>query len=128
MDFISMTDHAVAKELGERLRTRRLRMNKTQEALAEHAGLSVSTIKKLENGNGQLSSLIAALRSLKSLDNLNAFLPSLPISPIQLSENKGKERKRASRSKKKPPVPDKPQGGHFILIGKSTVRREGTED
>jgi putative transcriptional regulator len=95
MDLYAMTDKAVLKELGYRLRTLRLRRDITQKALAERAGVSVSAVKSLEAGNARLATLVAVLRGLGELEALGAFIPPVTVSPVEMSRSKS-ERQRAS--------------------------------
>ncbi|MCO1336668.1 helix-turn-helix domain-containing protein [Microbulbifer sp. OS29] len=97
MSFYGQSDSQILETLGSRLKGYRLRMNLTQDDMAERAGLSPSTIKGLEAGRGRLDSLVAALRVLHQLESLEAFLPPPSISPMQIA-TLGKPRKRASRS------------------------------
>ena len=104
MDYYIASDSAILKELGERLRTLRLRKNITQEDLAERTLLAVGTIKSLEAGKGKLSTLIAVLRELGALDQLDRFIPPVTISPIKMAEASTKQsskRERATGSKRK---------------------------
>ena len=96
MDYYSLTDKAIEKELGHRIRSLRLRKNITQKELADASTLSLNTIKSLEAGKGKVSSLIAVLRVLGALDQLDSFIPEPTISPLQLARRKGRERQRAS--------------------------------
>ncbi len=108
MDYYIASDSAILKELGERLRTLRLRKNITQEDLAEHTLLSVGTIKSLEVGKGKLSTLIAVLRELGALDQLDQFIPPVTISPIKMAEANSKssnKRERASGAGRKSKIP-----------------------
>ena len=91
-----MTDREIAIELGRRLASTRLDRNLSQAQIAEHAGLSLKTYKRLEKGAGTLLTLLAAMRALDLLSQLDTFLPEPPISPIKLAELKGKTRHRAS--------------------------------
>ncbi|GAA0410653.1 hypothetical protein GCM10009133_18960 [Cocleimonas flava] len=104
MDFYSLSDKAIEKELGDRLKALRLRKNKTQQELADATTLSLNSIKALESGRSKLSTLIAVLRELDALDQLDNFIPEITISPMQLAKNKGIVRQRASgeRLNKKP--------------------------
>ncbi|WP_444902676.1 helix-turn-helix transcriptional regulator [Microbulbifer sp. CnH-101-E] len=97
MNLHGQSDKQILATLGDRLREYRLRMNLTQDDMAERAGLSTSTIKGLEAGRGRLDSLVAALRVLRRLDALEAFLPAPTVSPMQLALH-GKQRKRARAS------------------------------
>jgi len=97
MNFISMNNQAVLKEIGVRIRRERLNQNTTQETLARQAGVSRRVVLDLEAGKGcGLGSLIEILRALRKLDQLDAFLPDPGISPLQLAKLKGHERKRAT--------------------------------
>ncbi len=96
MDYHSMSNDAIAAELGSRIKARRLNANITQALLAEKSGLSLTTIKNIERGKGKLVSIIAVLRELFELDALTAFLPPVGESPLQLSRRQGKMRQRAS--------------------------------
>ena len=93
-----MSDRAILRELGKRLKRRRLDRNITQQELADRAGLSRPTVSDIERGNpASLLTLIPILRVLDLLEELNAFLP-LPLpSPLQLAKQQGKQRQRASR-------------------------------
>lgn len=96
MDFYSLSDKTIEKELGDRIKALRLRKNMTQKALAEATTLSLNSIKALESGRSKLSTLIAVLRELDALDQLDNFIPEISISPMQLVKNKGQVRERAS--------------------------------
>lgn len=96
MNFYALSDEAIEKELGSRIKALRLRKNVTQKNLAEAAMLSVNSIKALESGRGKLSTLIVVLRELGALDYLDSFVPEISISPMQLAKTQGKVRERAS--------------------------------
>ena len=96
MDFYSLSDKGIEKELGRRIKFLRLRKNITHKQLSEATTLSLNTIKFLELGKGKLSTLIAVLRELEALDGLDNFIPEITISPIQLAKRQGKQRQRAS--------------------------------
>ena len=98
MDLYSMSDRAILREIGRRLRRRRLDRNLTQQVLADMAGLSRTTVSDLERGApaGMLT-LVQVLRALGGLEELDAFLPEPGLSPLELARMKGRERQRASR-------------------------------
>ena len=100
MDFGVLTPHAIANELGDRIKTARLNANLTQKVLAKKAGLSLKAVTNSEKGKSTLESMVAILVALEITDQLNFFIPKQAISPVQLIELKGKERKRATSSKK----------------------------
>ncbi len=96
MDFYSMTDKGIGTEIGDRIRSLRLRRNLTQQQVADKAALSLNAIKSLESGKGKLLTLIAVLRELGALDALDNFIPMPAVSPMQLARQQGKKRQRAS--------------------------------
>lgn len=102
-DFSMLSNHDASKEIGLRLKRARLNANYSQAELAKRAGISESTVKRAEtaNGNITLMALIAMLRALNKVDQLDLFLPAPPPNPIQLAAAKGKQKKRASKPRKK---------------------------
>jgi putative transcriptional regulator len=106
MDFYTLSDKAIAKEIGHRVRALRLAKNITQKELAGATTLSLNAIKSLESGRAKLSTLIAVLRELEALDQLDHLIPEISISPLQLAKMKGKVRKRASGERQKNPAKD----------------------
>ncbi len=98
MDYIGMSDRAILREIGLRIRRRRLDKNLTQQELADRAGLSRKTVSDLEREAGVgLLTLVQVLRALGELDELDGFLPDQGPSPLQLAKLKGRVRQRASR-------------------------------
>ena len=98
MNWKRMTDRAIVKEIGNRIKKQRLLKNYSQNELAERAGISISTLQKLEYGTpSSIKTLIQVLRALKEIEHLNNFIPEPGPSPIELQKLKGKIRKRASR-------------------------------
>ncbi len=110
MNYFSMTDNAIADELGKRLRLLRIKKNLTQEELAQKTMLSPSTIKSIEKGHGKLRTLIAVLRELDALNDLDAFIAEQTISPLQLAKMSGKKRQRASGKHTKSNKNEEPAG------------------
>ena len=74
MDYYSISDRAILREIGGRLRRRRLDKNLSQQTLAGLAGLSRTTVSDLERGApaGMLT-LVQVLRALGGLEELNAL-------------------------------------------------------
>ena len=96
MSFEKLTVHAIAGELGDRIKTARLNANLTQKALAQKSGISLKAVTNAEKGKSTLESVIAMLIGLEITEQLNYFIPKQEISPVQLIAMQGKERKRAT--------------------------------
>jgi len=101
MELCDLAPHAIAAELGDRIKTARLNANLTQKALAKKAGVSLKAVTNGEKGKSTLESMIAILIALEITEQLNFFIPKQEISPVQLIKLKGKERKRAASPTKK---------------------------
>jgi DNA-binding XRE family transcriptional regulator len=103
MNFYGMSDKAILREIGRRVKQRRLTKNLTQESLAEMAGVNRMTIVKLEQGKpSTLLTFVQVLHALGNLDGLANFLHDQGPSPLQVAKMKGKKRSRASSSNVQP--------------------------
>ncbi|MBR4294716.1 MAG: helix-turn-helix transcriptional regulator [Bacteroidaceae bacterium] len=100
-DIYTLADPIITQKIGEKLKKTRLKQNITQMSLAQEAGISLSTLKKLENG--EIASFDPLLRTLRTLGLLEVLLPL--VEEEQLSPNEyyelvnsvtKKTRKRAS--------------------------------
>jgi transcriptional regulator with XRE-family HTH domain len=101
-EWIQMTDAAIVKQIGFFIKKTRLKLNKTQEQVAEDAGLNRWTISKIENGDSiTLSSLIQVLRALDAFYVLDTFKVVEEISPLAYAKLKKEQRERASSKVKK---------------------------
>ena len=97
MSIYGMSDRAILREIGRRLKRKRLEKNLSQQKLADSAGLNRTTIGETERGTPfGILTLVQILRALNALEELDSFLPDPGISPLQLAKMKGKERRRAS--------------------------------
>ncbi|HEJ2342329.1 TPA: helix-turn-helix domain-containing protein [Pseudomonas aeruginosa] len=103
-----LTDDAIAEQLGDAMRERRLRKGITQDDLAEQTGVSTPTIQKLEKGKGTLQLLISVLRELNSLDLLATLLAPPRISPLEVVKTGKATRVRATRIPRSTQVAAKP--------------------
>ncbi len=101
MKLENMSPYAIAQELGNRLKQARIRADLTQVEIASRTGLNRRTILNAEKGKVQLENLIAILAAMDMVAQLDSFLPVQEISPLQLAKLKGRQRQRASRSRKK---------------------------
>lgn len=96
MKFESMTNQAVAQELGRRIEQLRLENNLTQQAVADEIGLSRVSYGRLEAGEAKLINVIAALRVFGQLAMLEQAIPDSVFSPMEQLKLQGKQRQRAS--------------------------------
>ena len=82
-------------EVGEQIKSLRLKQNIDRATLALRAGCSVSALKNLESGNGStLRTLIAIVRALGRDDWLRSVAPMATISPLNMPKA-GHVRQRA---------------------------------
>lgn len=100
INWNTMTDMAIARQLGEFIRNVRLQKNLTQTNLAINSGLNRSTISEIENGRpASLISFIQILRVLDLLDSLDVFVTKSLVSPLLMAQMEATKRKRASLDK-----------------------------
>jgi transcriptional regulator with XRE-family HTH domain len=85
-------------ELGQQVRTLRLRQNQDQRALAERAGVALTALKNLESGKGAtLKTLIKVLRALERADWFETLAPAVSVSPLQILKSKSPRRRASPR-------------------------------
>ena len=90
----------VLQELGHRIARRRISLGLSQAEAARTAGLGKRTVERLEAGaDSQVSTLLRLLRALDLMDRVEALVPEVGISPMDLMKLRGRERKRAQRTK-----------------------------
>lgn len=99
-----LSDQAALAELGRRIADARLARGMTQTQVAQAAGVSKSTVERLEDGGStQLTNLIRCLRALGRLDGLERLFPETPVNPVELI---GRRRRRQRvRAPKDAPSP-----------------------
>lgn len=101
------SDALVLGELGRRLARTRLERNLSQQQLAHEAGVSKTTIERLEAGEPiKSTSLVRALRALGLLDALNRLIPEPLPSPVERLRLQGRQRRRARGSRREIPPED----------------------
>jgi transcriptional regulator with XRE-family HTH domain len=99
-NWVSMSDKALAEQIGAFVRHHRIAQNKTQNVLAAEAGISRSTLSLLERGEAvMLGTLIQVLRVLDQLQIMGAFEIQDSISPLALAKLQKEKRQRASGKK-----------------------------
>ncbi len=93
----SMNDKALAEQIGTFIKHHRMEQNKTQDVLANAAGISRSTLSLLERGETvTLATLIQVLRVLDQLHVMEIFTVQQIMSPLMLAKMEKDKRKRAS--------------------------------
>lgn len=103
MDFYALTNDAIMRQIGTKLKELRIEKNMKQSELADASGVSIFTISSVENGNAtSLLTLVQLLRALGHLDYLDSFFREETISPIAyaklLKNNKKKIRVKSSNT------------------------------
>ena len=109
INWSEINDGAVLEQIGRFVQQSRLQQNRSQQQVADAAGVNRSTLSQIENGKGgTLSSLIQILRVLNQLSFLKAFQVEEKISPMYLATLEMKKRKRARNTKEPKPyeLPD----------------------
>ena len=97
----SLSNDAIVLLMGSYIKHHRLEQNKTQQQLAEEAGINRSTLVEFEQGKRSNSiTFIQLLRALNLLEAMEQFKITPQISPRQLAEIEQAKRKRASKRKK----------------------------
>lgn len=115
MRFDELPVGEVLEELAVGVRTERLNQNLTQQTLADRAGVSVDTVRKLESGgNATLSVFVKVLRGLGLDGRLELLMPPAAASPIDVARREGRVRERASGTRSTASSPwvfeDPPEG------------------
>ena len=90
----------VQQEIGRRLTQLRLSRNLPQTTLAQSAGVSVRTLRRLERGEpSTLDTFLRVAAALGLTDAILAALPKGDIRPIERVSASRRERKRARPTK-----------------------------
>ena len=98
--WTELSDTAILKRLGARLKAYRIARGIKQQELAAESGVGVSTIAKIENGQSvALSLLVSVMRTLGLLENLDLLVPEQKPSPMELLRTQGKQVKRVRTPK-----------------------------
>jgi len=92
-----ISDKGLLEVIGNFIKWHRLNQNKTQDEVAESAGISRSTLSLLERGEKvRIDSFIQVIRVLDLLYIMDIFKIEQEISPIEYAKLKKKQRKQAS--------------------------------
>lgn len=97
----SLIAQEMAVELGESVKLIRLNQNIGQAELAEHAGVSLQTLRNVENGQGvSLYSFLCVLRALGREKWIETLEPLKLVNPLTFTA-RSKQRRRARQPKRK---------------------------
>ena len=97
-----LTDTELCNRTAAKIKTVRLKQNMSQAELADKSGVSISTIKRMEDGEiKNFESLIRVLRTLGKLDVFVPLVEEEQLSPNEYYELASKankpKRKRSSK-------------------------------
>ena len=94
-------------DFGQQLEAYRISRNLKQAELAELAGISRSTLTRLESGNGgTIDSLARIMRALDVEDRLLDIVPDARLSPLDPRSDTGRARQRVRKSSASEPNED----------------------
>lgn len=86
-DIYMLADTIIMARIGNHLKTVRLKQNVTQQNLANSAGISLSSLKKMEKGEiKSFDSFLRILRTLGKLDVLQPLVDEEQLSPSEYYE------------------------------------------
>ena len=93
------SNEVILKEIGKRIKDKRVSLSLTQKDLAEKAGVSTRTITYAESGeNTSLSHILSIMRVLKISGNIDILIPEVRTNPLDVLKY-GHKRERASSKK-----------------------------
>jgi transcriptional regulator with XRE-family HTH domain len=99
MDYYSMNNAGILKELGSRIRDKRLSSNISQQGLAVKAGVSLKVVQNIEYGKtATITGFLRLMRALNALEHIDGFLPKAGFRPSEIYRLEGKRRSRASKT------------------------------
>ena len=95
-NWVAMNDATLTKSIGAFVKHHRLAQNRTQQDVANAAGINRSTLTSLEKGDTvTIATLLQVLRVLNLLYIMDAFHVENEISPIEYAKLQKNKRKRA---------------------------------
>lgn len=86
MEYYALSDEDITSELGRRVQRLRQRRGYSKQLLADATGYSAKTLTQLEEGNGNLATLVAVLRYLGAFDQLEQFLIETQVRALELRD------------------------------------------
>ena len=100
-DYYEYSIPELVQMLGERFKDYRMRSKMRQKDVAERAGLTISTVRKFENGlapNLSISTFLLLMKAIGCINALDGLMPELPESPYMI-DDKGKKVQRVRHKK-----------------------------
>jgi len=95
------TDKQIMGELAERIQEQRLQLNFTQDDAANKAGVSRSTIKSIESGQGcTLSNFIKVARAMGRADDLEGLFKKQIRPTDRLNQRRATPKRLRASSKR----------------------------
>ena len=98
MRFDFYTPSEISDILGNRLKARRLSLNLTQSAVAEKAGIGISTVARIESSQG--GTLDNVIRLAIALGMINHFSELFDVAPADIKDIIAKQNPRLRASNK----------------------------
>lgn len=96
--------------LYEQIASYRLENNISQKQLADEAGVSVRTIKRMESGKGiSVDTLVRVLKALNLAENIDLLIPESGIRPLDRVDEQPSSAEPASPSARQRARPQKKQ-------------------
>lgn len=109
MNWYSLSDLAILREIGRSLRQLRLNRNQSQQKVADAAGIDRATLSLIEHGRPtSLLTFVQLLRTLEQLDFFNGLVATAEINPVALARLTAKQRRQASPGSGTVPPPVSP--------------------
>lgn len=97
-DIYTLSDAQICKRIGEKIKAVRLKRNVTQQSLAEASSISLSSVKKVENGEiGAFDTLLRLIRTLGMLESISSLFEEEQLSPSEYYEMVNQAQKRARK-------------------------------
>jgi len=94
-----MNTKEIMSSMGQKIKTKRISLDYTQEEFSAKSGVALSTYRTFEkSGKGSFENFIAILSALGSLSELERLLPQISFSPVaEFNKKKTKERLRVKK-------------------------------
>jgi transcriptional regulator with XRE-family HTH domain len=106
MNWYSLSDSAILRELGSSLRQMRVNRNQSQQTVADAAGIDRATLSQVEHGRStSLLTFVQLLRTLEQLDLLEPLVTKAEVNPVTLARLAQKQRRNAYPSSPDPYTP-----------------------